>query len=1070
MTSSDASSGSAVREASSPKSGLPSPPSAATLATAASATSPRPLKPAARRASVDAPYHQGSRSGPTPLVLSGTPSSHSFLQAASSSSLNPPSSSSSSPTPSAGLPNLPLASSLLPWHHHQHQSKYGAPPSSSPASLASSPFEVAQQQGGALPGGSAALYPGRAASLPGSLHHHQSQSGGRHQQVPSHQHQQSLRSPHSSVYSGGGGGSSASSAAGGASLSMGAGYSPQTQQALHSPLMRANPQVRMANGANGTLPAGYYNLSGITSAHHHGQSSMSYERYTAELTNCIIAFLSPILPTEEEYRIKEATRRQLERLAAKVSPGAKLLAFGSMANGFALRNSDMDLCCLINRSGDQEVHPSASELVEMLSKVIREETDFNVLALPKARIPIIKISRGSTSELPYEISCDIGFENRLALENTRLLLSYAMVDPPRLRTLVLFLKVWTKRRKLNSPYTGTLSSYGYTLLVLFYLTHVKRPAVLPNLQRIPPTRPLAPEEVELNGHNIYFYDDMATLRKDWQSQNTENVAELLIDFFRYFAKEHPYSREVISLKTETGMFGKDAIMWNAELCIEDPFQHGYNVSRTVTKDGLYTIRGEFIRATRILQNRNQRVSAQLAELCEEREDFVARAPDTPPLRHRYQSANAPFNPHHHTYDSHSQQRRGNTVGSSGVGGSFAFEEMARGLGRQRGQMAYPTTAMLAPLSQSGGLSPLPHTSGLRVMRDASTPASRSTPRAGASVPPSTRSDDGNASGPPYEEGSRVAHASARTSPTFASAVPAGGQGNNALGEAWAFGSEIVFGSEKFRLHPHPRLASVAGGSTAAQNGSARSDTSANPQSATMTATGSSSSQPPYHVDLPATSLAAAAAATVGNRATRSFSDGQNRSQSLGRPYRAKGSTLGDIDGTLASLHLAVDEGTPMGDSGESSGRMSPTASSDAPSHLEADGGESFAPMQEYTAAWAEKQLRQQHASAGELDKQDSVSALGSLSTPVLNGESFEEPVSGQHTSAEMVIGSPLSAKGHVHGPGLGQSASPLVNGRAAAYAGGMNNAPADDAGSDLSEGVLDELSRVSEMDPRELEG
>lgn len=344
MASSDTSSGSALREAASPKSRLPSPPSAATLATAANATSPRPLKPAARRASVDAPYSQGGRSGPPPLALAGTPSPHSFLQTASSSGLNGPSSSSSSPTPSAGLPNLPLASSLLPWHHHQHQSKYNAPPGSSPASLTSSPFEVSQQQGGAVPGGSsAALYPGRAASLPGSLHHHQNQSGGRHQQLPSHQHQQPMRSPHSSVYSGGGGGSSASSAAGGASLSMGAGYSPQTQQALHSPLMRANPQVRMANGTNGTLPPGYYNLAGITSAHHHGQSSMSYERYTAELTNCIIAFLSPILPTEEEYRIKEATRRQLERLAAKVSPGAKLLAFGSMANGFALRNSGE--CC-----------------------------------------------------------------------------------------------------------------------------------------------------------------------------------------------------------------------------------------------------------------------------------------------------------------------------------------------------------------------------------------------------------------------------------------------------------------------------------------------------------------------------------------------------------------------------------------------------------------------------------------------------------------------------------------------------------------------------------------------------
>lgn len=164
----------------------------------------------------------------------------------------------------------------------------------------------------------------------------------------------------------------------------------------------------------------------------------------------------------------------------------------------------MDLCCLLSKtpvnnngkgkekanenekdqdSSSSSTPPStslpapetraASELVDILGQVIREETDFNVMPLPKARIPIIKISRPPTNELPYEISCDIGFENRLALENTRLLLSYAMVDPPRLRTLVLFLKVWTKRRKLNSPYTGTLSSYGYTLMVLFFLAQVK---------------------------------------------------------------------------------------------------------------------------------------------------------------------------------------------------------------------------------------------------------------------------------------------------------------------------------------------------------------------------------------------------------------------------------------------------------------------------------------------------------------------------------------------------------------------------------------------------------------------
>ena len=105
----------------------------------------------------------------------------------------------------------------------------------------------------------------------------------------------------------------------------------------------------------------------------------------------------------------------------------------------------MDLCCLIAPpEGDgldqanKAPSPSASELVEVLGQLIREETDYNVMPLPKARIPIIKINRASTADLPYEIACDIGFENRLALENTRLLLSYAMVDPPRLRTLVLF--------------------------------------------------------------------------------------------------------------------------------------------------------------------------------------------------------------------------------------------------------------------------------------------------------------------------------------------------------------------------------------------------------------------------------------------------------------------------------------------------------------------------------------------------------------------------------------------------------------------------------------------------------
>ena len=259
--------------------------------------------------------------------------------------------------------------------------------------------------------------------------------------------------------------------------------------------VRVPYHVRAAPGGKGAPSeaapdrASRYGAASKGSAGASSSSSVpySYERHTSELSRAIIEYLAPILPTEDEYRTKEGIRRELMRIASKLHPKATLLAFGSMANGFALKNSDMDLCCLVPRDDgeDSAALPSPSELVEQLSELIRQDTDFHVLPLPKARIPIIKISHSATPEMPYDISCDIGFNNQLALENTRLLLSYAMLDPPRLRALVLFIKVWTKRRKLNSPYTGTLSSYGYALLVLFFLIHVKKPAVLPNLQRIP---------------------------------------------------------------------------------------------------------------------------------------------------------------------------------------------------------------------------------------------------------------------------------------------------------------------------------------------------------------------------------------------------------------------------------------------------------------------------------------------------------------------------------------------------------------------------------------------------------
>ncbi|CAL1698091.1 unnamed protein product [Somion occarium] len=366
------------------------------------------------------------------------------------------------------------------------------------------------------------------------------------------------------------------------------------------------------------------------------QRQTSKQRFVSEFSRCLFDFVIQLLPTTEELTIKEDVRKLLERLIRTIEPESRLLSFGSTANGFSLRNSDMDLCCLI----DSEERLSASDLVTMLGDLLERETKFHVKPLPHARIPIVKLSLEPSPGLPYGIACDIGFENRLALENTRLLMCYAMIDPPRVRTMVLFLKVWCKRRKINSPYKGTLSSYGYVLLVIFFLVHVKNPPVLPNLQQMPALRPISPEETHLNGHNIWFFDDIRLLRQRWQSSNTESVAELLVDFFRYYSRDFNYNNGVVSIRA--GLLKKDGKGWQSDsdrgtarernrLCIEDPFEVDFNVSRCVTRDGLYTVRGELMRASRILASRPERAIVALAQLCEERKDeeLLTASPSRP---------------------------------------------------------------------------------------------------------------------------------------------------------------------------------------------------------------------------------------------------------------------------------------------------------------------------------------------------------------------------------------------------------------------------------------------------------
>lgn len=58
----------------------------------------------------------------------------------------------------------------------------------------------------------------------------------------------------------------------------------------------------------------------------------------------------------------------------------------------------MDLVCLID---NKEAALHASDLVAMIGDLLERETNFEVKPLPKARIPIIKLTLNPSPGLPY---------------------------------------------------------------------------------------------------------------------------------------------------------------------------------------------------------------------------------------------------------------------------------------------------------------------------------------------------------------------------------------------------------------------------------------------------------------------------------------------------------------------------------------------------------------------------------------------------------------------------------------------------------------------------------------------
>uniref|UniRef100_A0A8C8EKA2 CCHC-type domain-containing protein n=1 Tax=Oncorhynchus tshawytscha TaxID=74940 RepID=A0A8C8EKA2_ONCTS len=174
---------------------------------------------------------------------------------------------------------------------------------------------------------------------------------------------------------------------------------------------------------------------------------------------------------------------------------------------------------------------------QSLARLLRKHPGLrNILPITTAKVPIVKFYHARTG-----LEGDISLYNTLALHNTRLLASYAAIDP-RVKMLCYVTKVFAK-----------------------IYDEEKKPEVL------------------VDGWNVYFYDDLDKLPERWQQKNLESVGALWLGLLQFYTETFDFREHVISIRQSAALttFNKQ---WTSKyIVIEDPFDLNHNLGAGLSR-------------------------------------------------------------------------------------------------------------------------------------------------------------------------------------------------------------------------------------------------------------------------------------------------------------------------------------------------------------------------------------------------------------------------------------------------------------------------------------------------------
>ena len=204
-------------------------------------------------------------------------------------------------------------------------------------------------------------------------------------------------------------------------------------------------------------------------------------------------FYTSVSPTPESHQKRLGVLERFRRTVTAVWPACEVKVFGSFTTGLYLPSSDLDLVMF----GLWERIP-----FRCLERILQDiAAPHSIEVIDGAAVPIVKYD-----DLVTGIKVDISFNNVSGLQSAEVIKTFKL-EFPVLPKLVMVLKQFLLVRGLSTVFTGGLSSYSLSLMVISFLQlHARTDTRLPSDQTN--LGVLLLEFLDLYGHK-FNYDSLA---------------------------------------------------------------------------------------------------------------------------------------------------------------------------------------------------------------------------------------------------------------------------------------------------------------------------------------------------------------------------------------------------------------------------------------------------------------------------------------------------------------------------------------------------------------------------------